>query len=135
MAERIVVANDQTGKQKLKDFASLSAPLVSAVTNLSSSSVIDLNSSYVEEHVVVGSGTMGGITVTANLFGTSDSINGKKVVLIGNSNVSPVNVSKVSPVQSKQIYLQSDAVLGLGSSLTLVFNSSLDAYVEVSRSI
>jgi hypothetical protein len=135
MAERILVANDQTGKQKLRDFVSLSAPLVSATTNLTSSSTLSLNADYIEEHIVVGSSVAGGITTTPELFGSSSVTNGKKIVLIGNSNVSPVTIAKVAPVQSKQIYLQSDAVLGLGSSLTLVFNSSLDAYIEVSRSI
>lgn len=135
MAERILVANDQTGKQKLRDFVSLSAPLVSATTNLTSSSTLSLNADYIEEHIVVGSSVAGGITTTSELFGSSSVTNGKKIVLIGNSNVSPVTIAKVAPVQSKQIYLQSDAVLGLGSSLTLVFNSSLDAYIEVSRSI
>ena len=135
MAERILVANDQTGKQKLKDFASLSAPLVSAITSLTGSSTLQLNSNYMEEHIVIGTSVAGGVTAKAEIFGSSNVADGKKIVLIGNSNISPITLSKTAPVQSKQIYLQSDAVLGQGSSLTLIFNSSLDAFVEVSRSI
>lgn len=135
MSERIVVCNDQTGKQKLRDFVSLSAPLVSAITNLTESSTITLNADYLHEYIVIGTSSMGGMSANSNLFGNSNPGAGKRVTLIGNSNVSPVLISKQNLVSSKQMYLKSDANLTLGASLTVVFIPSLDAYVEESRSI
>jgi hypothetical protein len=60
-------------------------------------------------------------------------VNGKKVILIGNSDDNTISLTAdITPI-AKGLWLNGDIQLGKGKSLVLVYNSTLDAYLELSR--
>lgn len=135
MTERILIVDDYSAKRVAKTVSSIVAPRTSTNLALSPGGTITIQPDAIEEQVVVGSSVMGGVTIATALFGSIEPVSGKRVILIGNSNTSPVTILNSSPASSKQAILTSDATLGLGKTLTLIYNEVLDVYVETARSV
>lgn len=109
------------------------APTVSTATSLTSGGTITLSVAAHEEQILVGTAVSGGVTLATVAFGSTAPVNGKKVILIGNSDSDTVTlVADTTPV-AKGLWLNGDCQLGKGKTLTLVYNSTLDAYLELSR--
>ena len=109
------------------------APTVNTQTSLTASGTITLSVAAHEEQILVGTATSGGVTLATAAFGSTAPVNGKKVILIGNSDTNPiVLLSDTTPV-AKGLWLNGDIQIGKGKSLVLVYNSTHDAYIELSR--
>lgn len=109
------------------------APTVTLATSLSAGGTISLNPAAHEEQILVGTATVGGVELAAAAFGSTAPVNGKKVILIGNSNDNPIVLLADTTPIAKGLWLNGDIEIGNGKTLTLAYNSTLDAYVELSR--
>jgi hypothetical protein len=109
------------------------APTVSTATSLTAGGTITLSVAAHEEQILVGTAVVGGVTLAAAAFGSTAPVNGKKVILIGNSDDNTISLTAdITPI-AKGLWLNGDIQLGKGKTLTLVYNSTLDAYLELSR--
>jgi hypothetical protein len=109
------------------------APTVSTATSLTAGGTITLSVAAHEEQILVGTAVAGGVTLAAAAFGSTAPVNGKTVILIGNSDDNTISLTAdVTPI-AKGLWLNGDIQLGKGKTLTLVYNSTLDAYLELSR--
>jgi hypothetical protein len=109
------------------------APTVSTATSLTAGGTITLSVAAHEEQILVGTAVVGGVTLAAAAFGSTAPVNGKKVILIGNSDDNTISLTAdITPI-AKGLWLNGDIQLGKGKSLVLVYNSTLDAYLELSR--
>jgi hypothetical protein len=135
MTQRILLVDDETAKKTTQSISSLVAPRTSANLALAQDGTITIQADSTEEQIVVGSSVMGGVTLSPALFSSVQPGRGKRIVLVGNSNTSPITILNSSPASSKQAILKEDAVLGLGKTISLVYIETLDVYVETSRSI
>lgn len=135
MTQRILLVDEETAKKTSQSISSLVAPRTSVNLALEQGSTISIQADAIEEQIVVGSSVMGGVTLAPALFSSVQPGRAKRIVLIGNSNTSPITILNSSPASSKQAILKEDAVLGLGKTLSLVYIEALDVYVETSRSI
>lgn len=109
------------------------APTVTTATSLSAGGTISLNQGAHEEQILVGTATVGGVELASAAFGSTAPVNGKKVILIGNSDDNPISLLADSTPIAKGLWLNGNIELGKGKSLTLAYNSTLDAYIELSR--
>ena len=111
------------------------APTVNTQTSLTAGGTITLSVAAHEEQILVGTAVSGGVTLATVAFGSTAPVNGKKVILIGNSDTNTVSLtSDVTPV-AKGLWLNGDVQLGKGKTLCLVYNSTHDAYLELSRNV
>lgn len=109
------------------------APTVNTQTSLTAGGTITLSVAAHEEQILVGTAVVGGVTLAAAAFGSTAPVNGKKVILIGNSDDNTISLTAdITPI-AKGLWLNGDIQLGKGKTLTLVYNSTLDAYIELSR--
>lgn len=109
------------------------APTVNTQTSLTAGGTITLSVAAHEEQILVGTAVSGGVSLATVAFGSTAPVNGKKVILIGNSDSETVTlVADTTPV-AKGLWLNGDCQLGKGKTLTLVYNSTLDAYLELAR--
>lgn len=109
------------------------APTVNTQTSLTAGGTITLSVAAHEEQILVGTAVSGGVTLATAAFGSTAPVNGKKVILIGNSDTDTVTlVADTTPV-AKGLWLNGDCQLGKGKTLCLVYNSTHDAYLELSR--
>lgn len=134
MADRLIIVDNQSNRKRLAAAATIVAAKETNALTLSESSVIELDSEFYEEHIVVGSASMGGVSLTGAIFGSGTPVGGKKITLIGNSNTSKVSLVGNNPAQSKELLLKTSVSLGLGETITLMYNESLDVFVELGRS-
>ncbi len=109
------------------------APTVSTATSLTAGGTITLSVAAHEEQLLVGTAVVGGVTLAVAAFGSTAPVNGKKVILIGNSDDNTISLTAdITPI-AKGLWLNGDIQLGKGKTLSLVYNSTLDAYIELSR--
>lgn len=108
------------------------AGTISSQTSLTASGTIALTASAaMEEQILVGTATAGGVTLAAEAFGSAAPTDGKKIILIGNSDVNPITFLAGSA--AKNLWLNGDCTLARGKILVVVYNSTLDAYLELTR--
>lgn len=135
MADRLVIVDNQTNRKRLAALPTIVAAKQFNSLSLTESSTIVLSDDFLEEHIVVGSSVAGGVTLTGAIFGSASQVGGKKITLIGNSNTAKVTLVGNNPVQSKELLLKTSVALGLGETITLMYNETLDAFVEICRSL
>jgi len=109
------------------------APTVNTQTSLTAGGTITLSVAAHEEQILVGTATSGGVTLATAAFGSTAPVNGKKVFLIGNSDANPISLTSDTTPVAKGLWLNGDIQLGKGKTLTLRYNSTLDAYIEQCR--
>ena len=109
------------------------APTVNTQTSLTAGGTITLSVAAHEEQILVGTAVVGGVTLAAAAFGSTAPVNGKEVILIGNSDDNTVALLADTTPIAKGLWLNGDIQLGKGKTLTLKYNSTLDAYLELSR--
>jgi hypothetical protein len=109
------------------------APTVNTQTSLTAAGTITLSVAAHEEQILVGTATSGGVTLATAAFGSTAPVNGKKVILIGNSDANPIMLTSDTTPVAKGLWLNGDIQLGKGKTLTLVYNSTHDAYLELAR--
>lgn len=108
------------------------AATVGSQTSLTAGGTISLTASAaLEEQILVGTATAGGVTLAASSFGATAPTNGKKIILIGDSDANPITFPAGSA--AKNLWLNGDCTLARGKTLVVVYNSTLDAYLEVTR--
>jgi hypothetical protein len=108
------------------------AATVGSQTSLTASGTISLTASAaLEEQILIGTATAGGVTLAATAFGTTTPTNGKKIILIGDSDANPITLPAGSA--AKNLWLNGDCTLARGKILVVVYNSTLDAYLELTR--
>lgn len=71
------------------------------------------------------------VTTDTEPLGTSAPTDGTVITLVGQSNVATVSIPYSDT--SKGFLLNGDITLGLGGSLTVIYDSTLDRYVEMNR--
>ena len=109
------------------------APTVSTATSLTAAGTITLSVAAHREQILVGTAVVGGVTLAAAAFGSTAPVNGKEIILIGNSDDNTISLTAdITPI-AKGLWLNGDIQLGKGKTLSLVYNSTLDAYIELSR--
>ena len=111
------------------------APTVNTQTSLTAGGTITLSVAAHEEQILVGTAVSGGVTLATVAFGSTAPVNGKKVILIGNSDTNTVSLTSDTTGVAKGLWLNGDVQLGRGKTLSLVYNSTLDAYLELSRNV
>jgi len=109
------------------------APTVNTQTSLTAGGTITLSVAAHEEQILVGTAVSGGVTLATVAFGSTAPVNGKKVILIGNSDSNPIMLTSDTTPVAKGLWLNGDVQLGKGKTLTLVYNSTHDAYLELAR--
>lgn len=111
------------------------APTVNTQTSLTAGGTITLSVAAHEEQILVGTAVVGGVELAAVAFGSTAPVNGKKVILIGNSDANTISLLADTTPVAKGLWLNGNIELGKGKSLVLVYNSTLDAYIELSRNV
>jgi|GEM_PF-6681617 len=111
------------------------APTVNTQTSLTAGGTITLSVAAHEEQILVGTAVSGGVTLATVAFGSTAPVNGKKVILIGNSDTDTVSLTSDTTPVAKGLWLNGDVQLGKGKTLCLVYNSTHDAYLELSRNV
>lgn len=102
----------------------------SATQTISMDGAAVLGSSFFQIIPVVGDS--GPAVMNAILFGPTAPTNGTTIMLLGTDSDQFVYVLDGGGT-AKSALLNGDCMLGEGSTLTLVYNSSLDRYVETAR--
>lgn len=109
------------------------APTVNTQTSLTAAGTITLSVAAHREQILVGTAVVDGVTLAAAAFGSTAPVNGKEIILIGNSDTNTISLTAdITPI-AKGLWLNGDCQLGKGKTLSLVYNSTLDAYIELSR--
>lgn len=105
---------------------------VQVITNLLDTNSIVINESQ-GEHILFVQSSSGAIILSSTPFGVSyDGLDGTRVTLIGTSDTN--TVSLLFSDTAKGSLINGSALLEQGDSLTLIWNSTLDRWLEVSRS-
>lgn len=109
------------------------APTVNTQTSLTAAGTITLSVAAHEEQILIGTAVVDGVTLALAAFGSVAPVNGKKILLIGNSDTNTISFTADTAPIAKGLWLNGDCQLGKGKTLSLVYNATLDAYLERAR--
>lgn len=105
--------------------------ITSAIQSITASGTITVNIIDGFQALKVQSATPGGGEASTTPFGSLSFVDGQQMTLIGQSDDYPLTILYADV--AKGFLLNGEAFLGRGKTLTVIYDSGMDRFVEVSR--